>query len=176
MSADQIRRSGNRMSGRSKSALGQSLSIPRCPRYVRFAPTSGGKADVPGGPSWANRGHAATYTFRVISQTRPSTRQSKRIFPECPAIIRSIIRPPKPLRVGSCTFGPPVSFQSRCNWPSGSCDHFKFDLAVGRGQGTVLGRIGRQLVQGDSDGLSGVRSQQDRGTIHRARAVGPSAE
>src|SRR4029077_11587469 len=65
------------------------------------------------------------HTFRVISQTRPSACQSSRVFPERAAIIPSITRLPKPLRVGSCTLGPSVSFQSKVSSPPGSCDHFK---------------------------------------------------
>jgi len=66
-----------------------------------------------------------TQTGKVISQTSPSARQAKRVSPFSWAIICSVTRPPKPLRVGFCTAGPPVSVQRRFNRPSASCDHFR---------------------------------------------------
>jgi hypothetical protein len=52
-------------------------------------------------------------TGRESSQTSPSLRQSKRAFPFSWVIIPSMMRPPTPLRVGSCTAGPPVSVHRR---------------------------------------------------------------
>ena len=58
-------------------------------------------------PLWASSGHRSLptqrpqrfYTRRVISQARPSARQSKLVFPDCWPTIYSMIRVPKPLRV-----------------------------------------------------------------------------
>jgi hypothetical protein len=73
----------------------------------------------------------ATSHLKLISQTRPSARQPKRVLPFIRAIICSVTRLPKPLRVGSCTAGPPVSVQHRCNRRSASCDHFRSTCPLG---------------------------------------------
>jgi hypothetical protein len=45
---------GGGSDGNFTAALGIPDRFPRCPRYVRSCSKSGGKADVPGGPSRAN--------------------------------------------------------------------------------------------------------------------------
>jgi hypothetical protein len=80
------------------------------------------------------------HTFRVISQTRPSARQSKCVFPDRWAIICSIIRPPNPVCVGSRTFGPLDSVQRRCNCPSASC-HFTSTWPSGTAKAPYLAAL-----------------------------------
>ena len=48
----------------------------------------------------------------------------------------------------------------------------QFNLALGHGQSSILGGIGRQLVQGYGNDLSEVRVQQDRRAVDaHARVV-----
>jgi arylsulfatase A-like enzyme len=54
-----------------------------------------------------------------------------------------MIRPPKPLRVGAGTAGPPVSVQHRCNGPSRSCDHFRSTRPVATDKAPNLAALGK---------------------------------
>src|SRR6185312_9384337 len=100
-------------------------------------------------PLWANCGcqscrqeRRSLHTFRVISQTRPSARQSKCVFPERWATVCSITRPPNPLCAGSSrTFGPRDSVQRRCNCPSASCDHFRSTWPSGTAKAPYLAEL-----------------------------------
>ena len=49
---------------------GSITSIPRCPRYVRSCSKSGGKADVPGGPSRANFGSSDAHSMILSARIR----------------------------------------------------------------------------------------------------------
>ena len=106
------------------------------------------------------------HTFSVISQTRPSARQSKCVFPECLAIIRSIIRPPNPMCVGSCTFGPFNSAQRRCNRPSTSCDQFSSTWPPGTARAPYLAALVANSCKVIANDLSNVRLQQHWRTVH----------